>query len=317
MWWLPAIWWTRCSLPARRWSTTIPATLFRLQPTPRHGFGHAAVFHIERHQHGHAGGFGRRRADDRKDPTLTPDTVKARLMKTASKNFPVMQHRHRSDHGPDLHRLLRHVHGGRRICGHRRRADELRSSVRLGRIAASHLQLAAQTALLVPNLTETWWTSPTWSFQRVGAGDARSRSSRNNGHLGKQRGLGHERGLGNQCRLGNQRCLGHQCRLGHQRRVGHQHTGRTVSDANVRCERAIPIVARSARQAPCVRTHIALGARDVLLGAWRTGNASDPLRFASFAAGRGPRFGAESTLAGRARAPFRSARYSCWSVSST
>ncbi len=50
-----------------------------------------------------------------KEPYLTPDTVKARLMKTASKNFPGDEHRHRSNHRPDLHRFLRHVHGRRRI----------------------------------------------------------------------------------------------------------------------------------------------------------------------------------------------------------
>ena len=53
-------------------------------------FRHASVFPIERHQYGDSGGLRRRRADAAKRPQLTPDTVKARLMKTASKKFPVM-----------------------------------------------------------------------------------------------------------------------------------------------------------------------------------------------------------------------------------
>ena len=65
-------------------------------------------------------------------------------MKTASKTFPVMSTATDPDHRPDLHGLLRHVHGGRRIRGHRRRADQLRSSERFGRVAASSLQLAAR-----------------------------------------------------------------------------------------------------------------------------------------------------------------------------
>ena len=60
-----------------------------------------------------------------KDPTLTPDTVKARLMKTASKTLSSDEHGHRSDHRPDLHRLLRHVHGGRGLREHRRRSERI------------------------------------------------------------------------------------------------------------------------------------------------------------------------------------------------
>ena len=58
-----------------------------------------------------------------KEPNLTPDTVKARLMKTASKTFPVMSTATDPTTGQTYTDYLRHVHGGRRIRGHRFRAD--------------------------------------------------------------------------------------------------------------------------------------------------------------------------------------------------
>ena len=53
-----------------------------------------------------------------KNASLTPDQVKARLMKSAYKTFPRYQHRDRSDHWQELHQPVRHFHRGRRISGH-------------------------------------------------------------------------------------------------------------------------------------------------------------------------------------------------------
>jgi len=50
------------------------------------------------------------------NPNLTPDQVKARLMKTTYKSFPVSSVATDPLHGTDLHSLLRPVHCGRRLC---------------------------------------------------------------------------------------------------------------------------------------------------------------------------------------------------------
>ena len=50
------------------------------------------------------------------NPNLTPDQVKARLMKTTYESFPVSSVATDPLHGTDLHSLLRPVHCGRRLC---------------------------------------------------------------------------------------------------------------------------------------------------------------------------------------------------------
>ena len=59
-----------------------------------------------------------------KQPSLTPDQIKAKLMKTASKQFPRSTHFNRPGHGRLLHRALRPLHRGCRIPGRPRRPHE-------------------------------------------------------------------------------------------------------------------------------------------------------------------------------------------------
>ena len=158
------------------------------------------------------------------NPALTPDQVKARLMKTAYKNIVLLQHRHRPERPGSLTAPGGHLHGRRRLPGYRR-----------------------------PH-----WRTPTWhqhSGQRfvTGRNQRRERKHRSGQrHLGRMGhfsrlghfggvghfgGLGHERIrtictvgqfglLGSQRLAGLQRGVGHECSLGsiqHARRRSNQH----------------------------------------------------------------------------------------------
>jgi hypothetical protein len=52
------------------------------------------------------------------NPQLTPDQVKVRLMKTASKTFPPLQRSDRSGYCNQLHQPVRYLHNRGRLGGH-------------------------------------------------------------------------------------------------------------------------------------------------------------------------------------------------------
>ena len=153
----------------------------------RSSFGHAALFHIERNQHGYPGGFGRRCVDDPERALPYSGRGESAPDEDRFEDLSGDEHGHRSDHRTDLHRLLRHVHGGRRIRGHRRRADELRSGVRIGSVAASPIQPAARHGSVAAESVGDLVDLAVLVHDRsVGTVRARPRPSRNNGHLEQQ-----------------------------------------------------------------------------------------------------------------------------------
>ncbi len=85
-------------------------------------FRHASLLHAERHQHGHPGGIGRRRADDPEGPQPDAGYRQSAADEDRFQDVPGDEHRDGPDHRPELHGLLRHVHRRRRLPGHRRRA---------------------------------------------------------------------------------------------------------------------------------------------------------------------------------------------------
>src|SRR3984885_3434325 len=102
-----------------------------------------------------------------KDPTLTPDTVKARLMKTASKAFPVMSTATDPTTGrsyTDYYDMFTVGAGYVNVAAALTSYDEARGSAASPQIIYNAL---LGTALLLPNLTETWWSTPTWFTSTV------------------------------------------------------------------------------------------------------------------------------------------------------
>ena len=126
------------------------------------------------------------------EPDMTPDQVKARLMKTASKNFLTSSIATDPVTGGDFHELLRHFHSRRRLSRHQ-------CSVGGQRSGSGRFRGLVSTS----GLRRSHWR-----------GDDRDRRLGCLGHLG---GLGNERGRRRQLRdLGDLGRLGHECRLGHR-----------------------------------------------------------------------------------------------------
>jgi len=102
-----------------------------------------------------------------KDPSLTPDTVKARLMKTASKNFPVMSTATDPTTGQtytDFYDMFTVGAGYVNIASALTDYDQVRGSAASPQVTYNAL---LETALLVPNFAETWWSTPTWLTSTV------------------------------------------------------------------------------------------------------------------------------------------------------
>src|SRR6202451_2537107 len=92
-----------------------------------------------------------------KDPSLTPDTVKARLMKTASKTFPVMSTATDPTTGQtytDYYDIFTVGSGYVDIAAALTNYDQVLGSAESPQIFYNAL---LGTALVVPNLAETWW----------------------------------------------------------------------------------------------------------------------------------------------------------------
>ena len=150
-----------------------------------------------------------------KDPSLTPDTVKARLMKTASKTFPVMSTATDPTTGQtytDFYDMFTVGAGYLDVAAALTDYEEVQ---RFGRVAASDLQLPARPGSLVAELSETWWSAPNWFTPRCGGRWCSSLAPAATSAFGAAAHLGH------QCVLGDQRFVGHQRLLGDQRVVGH------------------------------------------------------------------------------------------------
>jgi len=102
-----------------------------------------------------------------KNPNLTPDTIKARLMKTASKNFPATS----TAYDPSTGRSYTDVYDMFTVgAGYMDIAAVLANNDSVFSSAASpqmYYNQAQQTAYLVPNLLSTWWLGSTWSPQVV------------------------------------------------------------------------------------------------------------------------------------------------------
>ena len=97
------------------------------------------------------------------NPSLTPDTIKARLMKTASKNFPVASTAYDPTTGQSYTNTYDMFTVG---AGYLDIAAALgnRDSVFLSAASPQmYYNQAQQTAYLVPNLLSTWWLISTWN----------------------------------------------------------------------------------------------------------------------------------------------------------
>ena len=243
--------------------------------------GTPLYFTVERNQHGDPGGFGRGGIDDREGPKPHSGYRQSAPDEDRFEDVPGDEHRDRSDHRPDLHGLLRHVHRGRRIRGHGRRADQLRarSTVRPRRRRLLYNSLLG-TALLVPNLTETWWSTPNWFTSVVWGPVVLVPGQADNGDLGQQRFLGHQRFLGderfvgNQRFLGDQRFLGHQRFLGYQCFLGHRHTRRAVNQTSGPDVEGSNPNSRGAWPAKSICSDTSVWASRRCSGPWRTGSAA-------------------------------------------
>ena len=79
-----------------------------------------------------------------REPGITPDTIKARLMKTAYKVFPAQSTV--VDRRRFLHRLLRRSHDWGRVSGYRRRTGGPRYGNQAGAVAESELRALHRSA---------------------------------------------------------------------------------------------------------------------------------------------------------------------------
>ncbi|HEV8042327.1 MAG TPA: S8 family peptidase [Bryobacteraceae bacterium] len=102
-----------------------------------------------------------------RNPNLTPDTIKARLMKTASKNFPATS----TAYDPTTGQSYTDVYDMFTVgAGYMDIAAALANNDSVFTSAASpqmYYNQAQQTAYLVPNFLSTWWLGSTWSPQVV------------------------------------------------------------------------------------------------------------------------------------------------------
>jgi serine protease AprX len=102
-----------------------------------------------------------------RNPNLTPDTIKARLMKTASKNFPATS----TAYDPTTGQSYTDVYDMFTVgAGYLDIAAVLANNDSVFTSAASpqmYYNQAQQTAYLVPNFLSTWWLGSTWSPQVV------------------------------------------------------------------------------------------------------------------------------------------------------
>jgi serine protease AprX len=97
------------------------------------------------------------------NPNLTPDTIKARLMKTASKNFPAVSTAYDPTTGQSYTDTYDMFTVG---AGYLDIAAALGSHDSVFLSAASpqmNYNQSQQTAYLVPNLLSTWWLISTWN----------------------------------------------------------------------------------------------------------------------------------------------------------
>jgi serine protease AprX len=97
------------------------------------------------------------------NPSLTPDTIKARLMKTASKNFPAVSTAYDPTTGQsytDTYDMFTVGAGYLDIAAALGNHD----SVFLSAVSPQmNYNQAQQTAYLIPNLLSTWWLISTWN----------------------------------------------------------------------------------------------------------------------------------------------------------
>jgi serine protease AprX len=98
-----------------------------------------------------------------RNPGLTPDTIKARLMKTASKNFPVASTAYDPTTGQsytDTYDLFTVGAGYLDIAAALANNDSVFLSAASPQM---YYNQAQQTAYLVPNLLSTWWLGSAWN----------------------------------------------------------------------------------------------------------------------------------------------------------
>ncbi len=105
-----------------------------------------------------------------KDPSLTPDTVKARLMKTASKKFPLTS----TAYDPTTGQAYTSVYDMFTVgAGYIDVAAALANYDRVYGSAASPQLLynsTLQTAFVIPDLLSTWWLNLAWNPATVWGG---------------------------------------------------------------------------------------------------------------------------------------------------
>ena len=211
-----------------------------------------------------------------KDPTLTPDTVKARLMKTASKNFPVMSTATDPTTGEtytDYYDMFTVGAGYVDVASALTDYDQVRGSAASPQVIYNAL---LGTAFLVPNLAETWWSSPTWLTSMVWGPAVLVP-----GPAGTTAIWGSNVSWGTNVTWGTNGLLGYQRHVGHQRRLGHQHARRAVIRSAPMSQVESQFARRLASQIH-VFGFITLGVATLL---WAPANwhSSDPLRLVTFA----------------------------------
>jgi hypothetical protein len=141
------------------------------------------------------------------DPSLSPDTIKARLMKTASKTFPLTSIAVDSKVYPSAYDMFPVGAGYLDIQAALYNRDGAYGSA-LSPVA--YWNSLVSTAMLFQTLLIDLGQQHLEPEQRLGTAGSAVRHRRHIRRLGHGSRLGQLRRLGNFCRLGNIRCVGHE-----------------------------------------------------------------------------------------------------------
>ena len=175
-----------------------------------HRAGTPLYFTSERHQHGDAGGFRRRRSDARERSDPDSGYRQSAADEDRVQEFPGDERgawtRPPARPYTDFYDMFTVGAGYIDVAAALTNYDR---SLWFGCVAASGLQLDLQSAILVPNLAATWWSSPTWMTSSFGGRRCWCPARAGIGvRMGKQRFLGHQCGRGAPTPLGVQTLRG-------------------------------------------------------------------------------------------------------------